>query len=327
MASLLQTSEAPTLDWLKDALQLALQLELFTLPPYLTARWSIINLQDPVAKSIKEIRGEEMLHFGIVANLIVAIGGTPRIADGNVVPAYPGPLPGNVRPQLQVALRRLDEAQAKVFMEIEFPEGGPIPLTEAVIYNSIGEFYDAIATAFQTLSPALDLARQLEGPMGLTKITTLQQVMDAINLIKLQGEGTSGTPEEVAGDLRIITGSRRSPRARRSSRTQMAAGASAWRLSRCPRYGRWPTFHLAVMPSSMFPTLRPGALIVQFDRAYSDMLRNLEWTWIHGGDDYFSAAVGLMAQMTAKGRQLMQRSKPDGSGNYGPCFRFVPAQS
>lgn len=167
VASLLQTSEAPTLDWLKDALQLALQLELFTLPPYLTARWSIINLQDPVAKSIKEIRGEEMLHFGIVANLIVAIGGTPRIADGNVVPAYPGPLPGNVRPQLQVALRRLDKAQAKVFMEIEFPEGGPIPLTEAVIYNSIGEFYDAIATAFQTLSPGAgprSAARRANGP-------------------------------------------------------------------------------------------------------------------------------------------------------------------
>jgi hypothetical protein len=31
--------------------------------------------------------------------------------------------------------------------------------------------------------------------------------------------------------------------------------------------------------------------------------------------------------MTTKGRLLMQRPKPDGSGNYGPCFRFVPAQA
>ena len=79
--------------WLEDALQIALQLELATLPPYLTARWTIKNLQDPVSKSIKEIRGEEMLHFGLVCNLLVAIGGIPVIANNNVVPRYPGRSP------------------------------------------------------------------------------------------------------------------------------------------------------------------------------------------------------------------------------------------
>ena len=42
-------SAAPTLDWLKEALQLAIQLELSTLPPYLTARWTIKHASDPFA--------------------------------------------------------------------------------------------------------------------------------------------------------------------------------------------------------------------------------------------------------------------------------------
>ncbi len=31
-----------------------------------------------------------------------------------------------------------------------------------------------------------------------------------------------------------------------------------------------------------------------------------------------------MIVMGSTGRQLVQKPKPDGSGNYGPCFRLVP---
>lgn len=163
--------------------------------------------------------------------------------------------------------------------------------------------------------------------MGLTKITTLQQVMDAINLIKLQGEGTSGTPEEVAGDLAHYY--RFAEIAKGKKIKQNPNGSWGFSMETLQMPSVWPMADIPPGGYAQFdvPDTATWNLIVQFDRAYSDMLRNLEWTWIHGGDDYFSAAVGLMAQMTAKGRQLMQRSKPDGSGNYGPCFRFVPAQS
>jgi hypothetical protein len=330
MTSLMEEFDpaAPTLDWLKEALQLALQLELFTLPPYLTARWSIQAFpQDPVARSIRDVRGEEMLHFGIVANLIVAIGGTPRIADAGVVPTYPGHLPGNVRPELQVALRRLDAEQAKVFMDIEFPQGGPIPLTEAVVYNSIGEFYNAIGAAFQALNPALDGARQLEGPMDLAKITNLQQAKDAIDLIKLQGEGASGTPEEVAGSLAHYYRFAEIAKGRKIK--QNPDGTWGYSNEALPMPAIWP---MADIPPGGYaqaevPDAATWDLIATFDRTYSDMLRNLEWTWVHGDDAFFGTALGLMKQLTTKGRQLMQRPKPDGGGNYGPCFRFVTAQA
>ena len=68
-----------------------------------------------------------MTHFGLACNLLVAIGGTPLLTDAAVVPTYPGPLPGGVRPGLIVPLRKLDKAQAKVFMEIEYPQDGPLP--------------------------------------------------------------------------------------------------------------------------------------------------------------------------------------------------------
>ena len=190
------------LAWLKDALQLAIQLELATLPPYLTARWTIKSSQDPVAKSIQVIRGEEMLHFGLACNLLAAIGGAPVIADPAVVPRYPGPLPGNIRPGLVVALRKLSPDQARVFMDIEYPQGGPVARAAAADPPvTIGEFYESIVKAFEDLHPEISADRQIEGPLGLFKMTSLAGVRDGIRLINLQGEGSDASPEEAPGDL------------------------------------------------------------------------------------------------------------------------------
>ena len=89
--------ESPSIAWLRDALQLAIQLELSTLPPYLIARWTIKEPNTPVERSIRVVTREEMSHLGLACNLLVAIGGTPLIADERVVPRYPTKLPGNVR--------------------------------------------------------------------------------------------------------------------------------------------------------------------------------------------------------------------------------------
>ena len=156
------------IDWLRNALQIAIQLELSTLPPYLIARWTIKNPSDLVANSINEIRGEEMLHFELACNLLTSVGGAPLIADEAVVPKYPGPLPGGVHPGLVVSLRKLSTEQTAVFMEIEYPQGGPISLTAVAGPVTIGEFYASILEAFQRLKPTLSTSRQIETslPMG-----------------------------------------------------------------------------------------------------------------------------------------------------------------
>src|SRR5262245_57028318 len=59
-----RVEERCTMKWLQNALQSAITLEFATLPPYLTALWSIKNETDPVAISIREVVQEEMQHMG-----------------------------------------------------------------------------------------------------------------------------------------------------------------------------------------------------------------------------------------------------------------------
>ena len=71
----------------------------------------------------------------------------------------------------------------------------------APTYNSIGEFYSAILSTFKSLNPPLDVARQIDGPLGSFKIDTHEKVKEAIDLINLQGEGSNKSPEEKPGDF------------------------------------------------------------------------------------------------------------------------------
>src|SRR5262249_11515766 len=138
-------------DWLRQSLQAAVELEFFTIPPYLTAMWSIETPKGRVYENIRRIVFQEMAHMDMVGNLLAAIRAPPpQIYDPHVVPRYPRPLPGEVRPDLLVGLERLSKALVRdVFMEIEHPECAPVARRAHAMqsYDSIGEFYDAILEA------------------------------------------------------------------------------------------------------------------------------------------------------------------------------------
>jgi len=70
---------AHDLSMLRAALQAAVTLEFSTLPPYLTAIWSVKDPLHLVADSILNILQEEMLHMALSCNMLVAIGGRPEI--------------------------------------------------------------------------------------------------------------------------------------------------------------------------------------------------------------------------------------------------------
>ena len=188
------------LDWLKNSLQAAIKLEFATLPPYLCAKWSVKSRLDPVRRSIRVIVLEEMLHMALACNMLAAIGGMPEISTIQALPVYPGPLPGGVHPGLIVSLRGLSTEAAKVFMEVEFPEHDPVVTLAAEEFPTIGAFYTAIQTAFEILQPALSQDRQLEGPLGLSKIRSLDDIGEAIEIIKRQGEGSKASPEDTGPD-------------------------------------------------------------------------------------------------------------------------------
>ncbi|KAI8489964.1 hypothetical protein Bbelb_323250 [Branchiostoma belcheri] len=110
-------------DELKKNLQLALQLELSTIPPYLSALFSIKDGDnEEVAALIRSVVIDEMKHMALVSNLLNAIGGAPKLNDPSIVPSYPAPLPAGANPGLVVKLARCSLNQIKtVFQGIERP--------------------------------------------------------------------------------------------------------------------------------------------------------------------------------------------------------------
>ena len=178
-------------------------LELSTIPPYLCAWWSIKDDSHAAANAIREIVVEEMLHLGLVCNLITTIGEIPKLDDPDSVPKYPGPLPGGVRPSVRVALSGLTkETLLHTFMEIEFPESGPIASLTGETFPTIGAFYNAIAAALAQLpDSAITNQHQLKSSsLGLFAITSPADAQRAIALIEHQGEGTSQSPFAVGSD-------------------------------------------------------------------------------------------------------------------------------
>ena len=114
---------------LRQVVQLAIELEHATIPPYLCALWSLIpGCNTQAAEIIFSVVMEEMLHLALACNLLNALGGHPAIAKPGFVPRYPGHLPGGLRPDLTVSLRRCSKEHVRdVFMSIEQPSETSIP--------------------------------------------------------------------------------------------------------------------------------------------------------------------------------------------------------
>ena len=70
---------------LKSHLQVALELEMATLPPYLCALYSIPDGSNvEVAGLIRSVMMEEMLHIMLVANVLNGVRGSPVLAKKGV---------------------------------------------------------------------------------------------------------------------------------------------------------------------------------------------------------------------------------------------------
>lgn len=113
-----------TVEHLRELLQTALEIEHSTIPPYLTAQWSIRDgYNRQVHRIIKTIVRQEMLHMALVANLMNAVGGKPSLIHSTFMPQYPSKLPGGLEPSLVVSLEKLSPELVKnVFMQIEKPD-------------------------------------------------------------------------------------------------------------------------------------------------------------------------------------------------------------
>jgi hypothetical protein len=328
------------LEWLHQALETAIRLEFSTIPPYLTALWSIKDPASPVAKAIRGIVQEEMLHMALACNMLVAIGGTPPIAAREFAPSYPGPLPGGVHPSLRVSLSGLTPEVVKAFMTIERPEATlakeAADLAKAASLDPvddgaprIGQFYDCILDAFSTLNPKLSTDRQISGPLSWYAVRTFDEVKTAINLIKHQGEGTESDPGEQTDK---ITGKPELSHFYRFLEIHCGKaigplpGSNVWGFTGEPV--SWPeVWPVAEVPAGGHDAGKVPApvadLLMKFDRAYGLLLQQLHGLWATGDQGLLVAAIGTMFTMQDPARALMQIPIPgDPHGQtYAPNFR------
>ncbi len=127
-----------TIESLRSHIELAIRVELSTIPPYLFAMYSIEDHGSDAAKLIRSIVAEEMLHAALATNLLLAVGGAPSYGDRSYVPSYPMELPHH-RPPLPLELAPCSmETIRDVFMRIEQPELHDAP-PEPDDYESLGE--------------------------------------------------------------------------------------------------------------------------------------------------------------------------------------------
>jgi hypothetical protein len=219
-----------TLDELKEFLHRAMQLEHATIPPYLTALYSIkLGANQDAAQVLRVIVVEEMLHLTIAANILNAIGGTPDLTRSDFAVSYPASLPDG-ETDFKVSIQAFSRDALATFLKIERPAQRPEhlagkgliqrkasphttalgghPMHEDLYFYSIGEFYAAIVEGIKYLEAEAhragtsiftgDRSRQItseyyySGGGELFPVTDLKSALEAIELVIEQGEGDGG---------------------------------------------------------------------------------------------------------------------------------------
>jgi len=347
-----QRHRAESIGWLKKTLQAAISLEFATIPPYLCALWSIKNERHDVARSIREVIQEEMLHMALACNMLASIGGTPKICKpATAVPKYPGPLPGKVHPRLVVHLTGLNKSSVQTFLTIERPAVFPDDVeTEPKMpppERSIGQVYDCILRAFEHYQPRMTTEHQITGPLAWLTFGSYTDVHQGIRLIQLQGEGAT---EPIRPGM--------DPPARPSidwakdnlahyyrfneirHRKRLIHDAASGKYVYRGEYDYPDVWPMANVPAGGYRetdvTPEVWDLVDRFDETYSTLLRLLQNAWtpetrdseVPCGQAAIIHAIDTMFELEHSAKPLMTIPIPGKRGQtYGPCFRYKPANS
>ncbi|MEV4178758.1 ferritin-like protein [Nonomuraea sp. NPDC049709] len=335
-----------TLDSLREHLQWAVELEHATLPPYLCALYSLDPERNPAAAEVvSSVFVEEMLHLALAANLLNAVGGSPRLDTPEMLPPHPRRLPHADR-SLELSLLPFGAEALEMFLRLEqpAPPGGP---AEGADYETIGQFYAAIEQGLRHLCEQLgeqavfsgDPARQVSGTHfrhtagQLFPVEDLESALGAMEEIVEQGEGTArgGVWD---GDQDIF----------HPERDEVAHYYRFQELKAGRRYRRGDTAQTgptgetvsvdlaAVSPMRHNPRMAdhaPGNPIrtaqEQFNSTYCDLLNLLEQAF-NGNPKLLADATGTMYAIKGKAQALMQLADEEGTVA-GPTFEYVPPES
>lgn len=354
----------PTIESLQKHLYLAMQLEHATVPVYLTALYSIKPGSNVDAVQIlRVIAVEEMRHLVLAANILNAIGGTPRLTSTDFVPDYPAPLPDG-EDDFRVNLECFSHSAIGTFLKIERPakmapsddkrlihrrdrrdQGflAAYPDADDCYYYSIGEFYRAIEEALVQLEQATQsasgtifngsLSRQVaaehyySGGGTVFPVTDLASARRAIDAIIAQGEGVDRGIYGSDGELAHYYRFKQLDVGRYYQKADDTYGQSE-PVATGPEFAiDWD----AVFPITQNAKLadyeagsEAHAAAAAFNQAYGEFLREIEHA-LNGRPDFLAKAVPKMFEIRNRVNQLIRNPLREGSHfNAAPTFEITP---
>ncbi|MEU1737589.1 ferritin-like protein [Streptosporangium sp. NPDC020145] len=281
---------------LKDALQLAMQLEFATIPPYLCAEWSVKNISHHARRTLHRVVIQEMRHFALAGNLLTAVGGTPSLAHPGFLPVYPADeLPGGIPQQLPVELKPLVKEQIAVFMQIEHPDFPPVGRLLAQP-PTIGAFYDSIKETFRMNPPKIDPNAHAVKVPSARPIRTVADAIETIDRIKIEGEGVPDSPSAPTGES--------------TSHAHYYLFKELYVQRRLIKVdGEWSYSGESITLPEVHhfePSTAEPDLSLEFRRVLTRLLIDLESCWT-SGTDVNDAAMSTMFELQGAGEVLIER--------------------
>lgn len=332
-----------TVKTIKTMLQKALIIEFFTIPPYLTALYSIKDKTSQAYQTFRSVVLEEMLHLNLACNLMNSVGGIPKLVGE--IWDYPNSMPYQVAGGVYVQLMAASpELMLQTFMTIE----RPAPLDTTVDDDNsqtIGQFYEALKKEFEKLPPDFKYQTELQrtnlyfgsGGGKAILVENLDTAKEAINQIMQQGEGAVPPNREYQPDQPWGT---YNYYGLRSDETYGPILGTPFDLSHFFKFkdladGTIPigeTYPMLPNPSpEKFQNQWAIRLAEVFNDCYGLLVRALQETFapdkVIETDPYFAVIVPIMQSIfTTLATQLMQIPIQEKAGtlgpNAGPCFQY-----
>lgn len=336
-----------------DNLQTAIELEHGTIPPYLTAMFTINQSTNPDAYfAIRSVVMEEMLHMTLACNILNAIGGSPAIDTPRFIPEYPLELDFEDR-DFKVGLIKFSKESLKTFLDIESPGDAKIGGAEEFTSRSpiieipgltIGDFYALVGKQLEDLCKEKGEKNVFVGDQALQvgpehyyggggeilKVTCLKDAQKAIAIIVDQGEGVPdsiwdgdavifGQGEEVAHYFRFNEILQERFYSKKDKPRDQPSG------EKMPVDWEDVKNMIDNPKAEKFPK---GSLARQkadeFNQLYTALLHTLHETF-NGKPDAMRNAVGTMWQLKYLADALLNIEIPNSDGKVaGPPFEFVP---
>ncbi len=342
---------------LRAHLQVAVGLELTTIPPYLCALYSIKDGHNTAAaQAIRSVVMEEMLHMSLAANVLNAVGEAPSTEPVQLlgewiepVPEYPTKVPfitgiGDIR------LRPFTAEAVDSFMRIEHPtHENPDAVATATAYSSIGNFYQAIEQALENHAIYSDQQfrdtyrehgdrqaqpNQYYGGAGeLNVVSDRASALAAVRRIVAEGEGL---PEAALGHTvvdkdKLAYGWLMYSHYARFKEILTGRHYKPEQLVQDTPEGAmltvdWQAVHPFTTDLPAGPAAQGSELAAQleFDVLYSELVRDLYTGFANGDPESLKKAVTDMYALRYQAVALMRTPSPGHPGRtLGPRFRYL----